>query len=129
MAYSDVEAALLDYFSTLAHCVTSTPPDLAERLADDGKVLRIQRIGGGSDNNNDFPRVSVQTYTATDPDNPRSTLALAEDVRDMLLDLPKWVNGAMLDDSTCESGPVEWPWPDPAISVTQSIYRITVRRQ
>lgn len=124
--FPDIESALMDFFSDLGYTVTSTPADLKERLP----VLRIARVGGSDDKSNDFPRVSIQTFAAANHLAPRAAQDLAETVRDRLnnnLPAMSKPGGVLLDSSSTESGPSSFPWPDPAIRVTQSIYRLTIR--
>ncbi len=121
--FPDIEAALLTYLGDLGYAVTSTPADLKTRLP----VLRIQRIGGPNDKTNDYPRVSVQAFTARSYQNPRAAQLLAEAVRDKMRALPAVVDGVRLDIAETESGPVSLPWPDVDVTVVQAIYRLTTR--
>jgi hypothetical protein len=129
---ADVEVALLAFFDDLAYTVTVTPGDLGQRITDSGGVLRIRRIGGGADRDNDTPTISVQAFAAESYDNPRAAHDLDAQVWDRFLDIlngdnPGWVGGVVIEDPSKTSGPVELPYPDPAITVVESIYRLTVR--
>lgn len=134
MAFPDAEVVLMEYLSDLGYTVTSTPPDLADRLP----ALRIQRVGGGSDEDADRPRVSIQAFVAASSTAPRAAQQLSGQVRDRLINNDgAWVSGPLLDEqgvpgvvidgASHDSGPIEYPWPDPAIRVAQSIYTLTIR--
>ena len=129
---ADVEAALLEFFDDLAYTVTSTPLDLEQRLRNGERVLRVRRIGGAGDRDNDFPRVSLQHYAVASSAAPRAHFDFAEDTEDRLLDLadtgPLFVAGACLDEAKKDSGPVELPYPNDSVRVTETIYRLTIRR-
>lgn len=136
--FADVEPALMVYLEDLGWTVTSTPADLKTRLATSG-VLRVKRIGGGSTRNTDDPRVSVQAFTLRDPAKPRSSHTLAGAVEARIaaisdnagvITIPAALGGGLvrLDSGEKESGPVEFPWPDPDVLVVECIYRISTRR-
>jgi len=125
--FPDIETALMDYLEDLGYTVTSTPADLVSRLP----VIRIQRVGGSDDGENDYPRVSVQTFAAGSSEKPTAARDLAETIRDRLNhELPAMSKpgGFLLDSSSTESGPSSYPWPDPSVRVAQAIYRLTTRR-
>lgn len=129
---ADVEAALLDFYADLAYTVTVTPGDLATRLAAGGKVLRIRRIGGGGDRDNDYPTVSFQSFAAESYEQARAAHDLDQAVWDRLVDIatglnPGWVDGVIIEDPSKTSGPVELPYPDPATTVVESIYSMRIR--
>lgn len=130
---ADIEVALLAFFDDLAYTVTVTPGDLAQRLAGGGKVLRIRRIGGGADRDSETPTVSVQSFAAESYDTaPRAAHDLDAQVWSRFLDVlngdnPGWVAGVVIEDPSKTSGPVELPYPDPAITVVESIFSLTVR--
>jgi hypothetical protein len=130
---ADVEAALLEFLGDLAWTTTVTPGDLPTKIADFGGVLRIRRIGGGSDRDSDQPVVSVQAFAADTIDNPRATHDLAWAVENRFVEVLNgaragYAAGVSFDDITKSSGPVELPYPYPAITVAESIYRLTIRR-
>jgi hypothetical protein len=132
--FPDVEVVLMEYLSDLGYTVTSTPSDLADRLP----VLRIQRVGGGSDEDTDRPRVTIQAFVAASSVAPRAAQQLSGQVRDRLVNnnggwvsgpllTEQGVSGVLLDEVSHDSGPIEYPWPDPAIRVAQSIFTLTIR--
>lgn len=125
---ADVEAALLTFLDDLGYTVTTTPMDLEQRLP----VIRVRRIGGGGDRDNDRPIVSVQTFAKPTSASPRAHLDLAEQVEDRFIDLalngPQMVDGVCLDEAAKDSGPVELPYPTAGIRTTETIYRLTTRR-
>lgn len=133
--FPDVEVALMVYLDDLGEGWTFTPADLNDRLHT-RPLLRIQRIGGGNTKQSDEPRVSIQAFTLRDPASPRSSHKLSATIEARLLSGPALVTipteygggTARLDTAETESGPVEFPWPDPAIRVVQCVYRLSVRR-
>lgn len=132
----DVEPGLLDFFGDLAYCVTSTPSDLAQRAANVG-VLRIRRIGGEGDRDVDRPRISVQAYAVADYQNPRASHDLSALVEARFVELATYGTAdsaptpqpvGFLIEAPAWIGPVELPYADPAISVTETTYQFTTRR-
>lgn len=133
MAFPDAELVMMQYLSQFGWTVTSTPADLSTRLAE-APVIRVQRVGGGATERTDSPRVSVQPFVLASSADPRTAQRVANDIRDFLLSTDgAWVSGdlleagALIDSVSNDSGPVEYPWPDPAIRVTQSIYTVHIR--
>lgn len=128
---ADVEVALLAFFDDLAYTVTVTPGDLQPRIAGGGKVLRIRRIGGGADRDEDVPVISIQSFAGESYQAPRAAHDLDRLVWERFLGIldhgPVAVGGVSLDEPAKTSGPVELPYPDPAVTVVESIYRLTVR--
>jgi len=139
--YSDVEAGLLIWLKDFGYCTTWTPPGLPQLLAEldqqgeQGTVLRIHRIGGPADT----PTISVQNFNLRDSGNPRAGVLRALDIEAHMsaigdnalpLDLPsEWGGGKVrLDSAEMTSGPVELPWPDPAVSLVECIYTVSTRR-
>jgi hypothetical protein len=124
--YPDAEKALIAYLGDLGLAVTSTPPDLQDKLP----VLRIQRIGGSSEDGvSDYPEVNIQAFTARDSADPRASHDLMATVRnrmDNILGLSV-AGGGLLDRATLTTGPIETPWPDAAIAVVQATFRLTTR--
>lgn len=136
---ADVEAALLALFSDMAW--TDTIADfrtLPDMIAAHGGVLRIRRIGGGADRDNDQPQVSVQAYASPTIDNPRATTDLQDAVWGRFLDILNgsrsgWCDlgngaGVLIEDPSKTSGPVTLPSPVPTITVVESLYRLTIRQ-
>ena len=129
----DVEVTLMHFYDDLAYTVTSTPQDVEDRVP----VLRIRRIGGAGDRDNDYPRVSVQAFATPTQAHPRAHFDLAAEVEHKMLQLaeygPQLVKGTgvVLEvpaGSFKDSGPVELPYPNPAVRVTETVYRLVVRR-
>jgi hypothetical protein len=143
-AFPDVEAGLLVALEDLGYTVTSTPIDMKDILAGTGAyttptdVIRIQRIGGahGENRATDEPRVTVDVFKLRNPDNPRAPIQKALAVEARLLSLsdvitiPTEFGGGRcrIDGVVTESGPVEFPWPDPDIQVVRLISRASTRR-
>jgi hypothetical protein len=126
---ADVEAALLDWLGDLAYTVTSTPADLEQQLP----VIRIRRVGGGGDRDNDRPTISIQTFGKPTSGDPRPAHALAAQVEDKFLTVETYGPQPLgpdlcLDEATKESGPVELTYPNPAVRVTETIFRLVTRR-
>jgi hypothetical protein len=133
----DVEPGLLEFFEDLAYTVTVTPGDLKARLADrdvdQGRVLRIRRIGGGADRDDDQPIISFQSMASETQAHPRAAHDLDNEVWERFLEVANgeragWVAGFTIEDPTKTSGPVELPYPDPTTTVVESIYRFTTRQ-
>lgn len=136
---ADVEAALLALFSDLAW--TDTIADfrtLPDMIAAHGGVLRIRRIGGGADRDNDQPQISVQAYASPTIDNPRATTDLQDAVWGRFLDILNgsrsgWCDlgngaGVLIEDPSKTSGPVTLSSPVPTITVVESLYSLTIRQ-
>jgi len=135
----DVEPALIVYLAGVGYGDTVTPEDLMDRIAAGGKVLRIRRIGGGATRKTDEPRVSIQVYMLRDADHPRAAHEVAFDIEDLVdalgssapvIEVPAEYGGGrvIFDSGSKDSGPVELPWPDPAVQVVETLYRISTRR-
>lgn len=134
----DVEPSLLDWFTGLkvagrtTYAASSTPSDLDDRLADGQLVLRVKRIGGGSDPDNDNPTISVQCFALASPDTPRAAWDLDSVVEEKFFEVttygPQKVGDILMESPDKTSGPVEMPWPNAAITVVESIYRFAARR-
>lgn len=133
---TDIEAGLLDFFSDLATCVTVTPGNLKDLLSHagalNGKVLRIRRIGGPGDRDNDYPTISVQSYAIENQAHPRAALDLDQSVWQRLIGVldgatSGWTGAYAVEDPSKTSGPIYLPYPDPDIAIVESIYRFTVR--
>jgi hypothetical protein len=104
--------------------VTQRSIDFADHLP----VLQVNRIGGGSDDSNDFPVVSVEIYAKADYETPRAAVDLALAVRDfMKATRGVLVGGCLIDAVSADSGPVEIPYPNPPIQVARTVYSLTVR--
>lgn len=136
----DVEPDLLDWLTALdgfedglVQAYTSTPAELDELLFEQGKlVLRVKRIGGPGDADNEFPVVSVQSYAPASADAPRTAWKLDTAVADKFFSVatggPELVGSTVIEDPGKDSGPVELPYPNAAITVVESLYRFTSRR-
>lgn len=132
------ERALMAFLDDLAY--TTTVADfryLAANIAEHGGVLRIRRIGGDTDRDNDRPVISVQAYASDSDATPHATNDLQDDVWSRLLEIDTavrsgWVDlgsglTVLLESPEKVSGPVELPSPEPTITVVESIYRFTTR--
>jgi hypothetical protein len=134
-AFGDVELMLVGdgtdpgYLEEFGSCFTSTPPNLKDLLAGGAFVLRVARVGGGesSSKSSDEPRVNVQVYALRSADAPRAAHNQAAAVRAAMFNLPALTKWGRLDSATTESGPTEFPWPDPEIQVVQQIFRLSTR--
>ena len=128
LGFPDAERVVMEYVDDLGYCVTSTPPDLQERLP----VIRVNRAGGNDDDVTDFPRMSIQTFCRADYESPRAALGLMNRIRERVDDssLPAWVPGerVTIEDSRTESGPVRAPWPDPQVQVVTAAFRLSISR-
>lgn len=117
--------ALLD---DLGYTVTTTPVDLEKRLP----VIRIRRVGGPGDRDNDYPRVSIQAHTRAGSATPRAHFDLAAAIEERLLQIadygPKVVGGVCIEDPRKDSGPVELTYPNPTVRVAETVWRLTTRR-
>lgn len=130
---ADAEAALTAFLEDLATTVTVTPGNLKKLLDDGGRVLRVRRIGGGADRDDDNPTISIQSFAAPTKNNPRAAHDLDQEVWDRFLEILNgertgWSAGVLFEDPSKTSGPVELPYPDPATRVVESIYRFTIRQ-
>jgi hypothetical protein len=117
----DIEAVLapwaeetFDVFSA-----AETPADLETRLP----VIRVERLGGSDDRFAEHPRVAVDVFAST-ADEART---IARSVRDALLFLRGPVNGAVIRDVRCDSGPVRLPWANENVHRRGATYTVSLR--
>jgi len=96
-----------------------TPPEMEKRLP----VIRVERLGGSDERFTLHPRVAVDVFAAT-ADEART---LAGRVRDALLFLRGPVNGAVVRDVRCDSGPSRQPWANEAIHRRGATYTVSLR--
>lgn len=117
----DVEAVLNPWAEELTgrFAGAETPDDLETRLP----VIRIERGGGVDDRFTMHPRVFVDVFAAT-ADEART---LANDLRNALLDLRGLVNGVVIRDVRCDSGPSRQPWANEAIHRRGATYTVSFR--
>lgn len=118
---ADIEAVLAPWaeetFGVFAGA--ETPADLETRLP----VIRIERLGGFDDRFAGHPRVAVDVFAAT-ADEART---LANSVRDALLFLRGPVNGAVIRDVRCDSGPTRQPWVNEGVHRRGASYTVSLR--
>ncbi len=130
---ADVESALLTFFDDMAFVTTVVDwRYLPENIANRGGVIRVGRIGGGADRDNDIPTLSFQCYASPSQANPRAAHDLEQQVWGRFLevlngDRPGWADGVVFEDPSKTSGPVRLPSTDPTITVVESIIRLTIR--
>jgi hypothetical protein len=127
--FGDVEMMLLEHLAPHGYIVTSTPPDLRERL-NTQNVVRVVRAGGGENATatEDQPRVVIHVHVLRDSTVPRKGNDAAEAVRTSLMNLPAITSHGRLDKATTESGPVSVPHPDSEVERLQMIFRLRTRR-
>ncbi|MET7939634.1 hypothetical protein [Streptomyces sp. NPDC005302] len=117
----DIEAVLAPWaeatFDVFAGA--ETPADLETRLP----VIRVERGGGVDDRFATHPRVYVDVFAAT-ADEART---LAASVRDALLFLRGPVNGAVIRDVRCDSGPSRQPWANERVHRRGATYTVSLR--
>ncbi|MFJ6636567.1 hypothetical protein ACIQMR_35165 [Streptomyces sp. NPDC091376] len=118
---ADIEAVLAPWVEATfdATGASATPDDLQDRLP----FIRVERVGGSDDRFKGRPRVAVDVFAAT-ADEART---LANDVRDALLFLRGPVNGAVISDVRCDSGPSRQPWANPEIHRRGATYTVSLR--
>ncbi|MDX2575894.1 hypothetical protein PV332_10420 [Streptomyces scabiei] len=117
----DVEAVLAPWAEATfgVFSAAETPADLEDRLP----VIRVERIGGADDRFSLHPRVAVDVFAAS-PDEART---LSNSVRDALLFLRGTVNGAVVRDVRCDSGPSRQPWANEAVHRRGATYTVSLR--
>lgn len=120
----DVEKALLAFLADLGATFTVTPLDLAARVP----AIRVGRVGGPRDQIQDYPTIDIQTYTAKDSGDPRSSLNLGNKVCDRMLDFPFMAGDLLVDEVECRTAPTFIGYPDNTLSVTRAVYTLTLRR-
>lgn len=118
---ADVESVLAPWAESEfgVFSAAETPADLEKRLP----VIRVERIGGTDDRFNSTPRVAVDVFAAT-ADEART---LAGRVRDALLFLRGPVNGAVIRDIRCDSGPTRQPWANELVHRRGASYTVSLR--
>ncbi|KUF18869.1 hypothetical protein AT728_07495 [Streptomyces silvensis] len=118
---ADVEVVLAPWAEATfgVWSAAETPPDLEKRLP----VIRVERIGGADERFSLHPRVAVDVFAAT-ADQART---LANSVRDALLLLRGPVNGAVIRDIRCDSGPSRQPWANEAVHRRGATYTVSLR--
>lgn len=117
----DVEAVLAPWAESTfgVFSAAETPADLETRLP----VIRIERGGGADDRFSKSPRVFVDVFAETE-DEART---LANRVRDALLFLRGPVNGAVIRDVRCDSGPSRQPWVNESVYRRGATYTVSLR--
>jgi hypothetical protein len=117
----DIESALNPWAETTfgAFSAAETPADLEELLP----VIRIERGGGADERFSEHPRVFVDVFAST-ADKART---LANNLRDALLALRGTVNGAVIRNVRCDSGPSRQPWANPAVHRRGATYTVSFR--
>ncbi len=115
----DIEAVLNPWAEATTGVLAGaeTPADLETALP----RIRIERIGGGAERFSDHPRVAVDVFAST-ADEART---LANNLRDALLFLRGPVNGAIIRDVRCDSGPSRQPWANEAIHRRGASYTVS----
>ncbi|MEU1254782.1 hypothetical protein ABZ445_16030 [Streptomyces chartreusis] len=96
-----------------------TPDDLEAHLP----FIRIERGGGSDQRFTEHPRVFVDVFAAT-ADEART---LSDSIRDALLFLRGTVNGAVIRDIRCDSGPSRQPWANEEIHRRGATYTVSFR--
>ena len=119
-AFPDIELAVMQTVTDLGTTGTATPPTLSASLP----FIRVNRIGGPDSRFIDTARVDVDCFAADRP----TSYALAESVRQRLLNIPHVVAAGRIDSVVTNSGPREIPWGDPALRRFTASYSITARR-
>lgn len=117
----DIEAVLAPWCESTfgVFSAAATPDDLERQLP----VIRVERIGGGSERFSDHPRVAVDVFAAT-ADEARS---LASSVRDSLVFLSGSVNGSVIRSVRCDSGPTRQPWANESVHRRGATYTVSLR--
>ncbi|MEU3986185.1 hypothetical protein AB0F77_40020 [Streptomyces sp. NPDC026672] len=117
----DIEAVLNPWaeatFGVMAGA--ETPSDLENHLP----FIRIERGGGIDERFTEHPRVFVDVFAAM-ADEART---LSNSLRDALLFLRGPVNGAVIRDVRCDSGPSRQPWANDAIYRRGASYTVSFR--
>jgi hypothetical protein len=118
---ADIEAVLAPWVEVTfgVFSASATPADLEERLP----VVRVERVGGSDGRFRGHPRVAIDVFAAT-ADEART---LANAIRDALLFLRGPVNGAVISDTRCDSGPSRQPWANPAVHRRGATYSVSLR--
>ncbi|WP_425837328.1 hypothetical protein [Streptomyces fractus] len=118
---ADVEAVLNPWAEAVlgVRAGAETPADLEKRLP----MVRVERIGGPDERFSLHPRVAVDVFAATADEARR----LANDLRDKLLALRGPVNGAVIRDVRCDSGPSRQPWANEAVHRRGASYTVSLR--
>lgn len=117
----DVEAVLNPWAESTfgVFSAAETPANLEQRLP----VIRIERGGGVDERFSNHPRVFVDVFAAT-ADEART---LANSVRDALLFLRGPMNGAVIRDVRCDSGPSRQPWANQEVHRRGATYTVSLR--
>lgn len=118
--FCDIETAVMQTVNGLGTADTATPPDLSAHLP----FIRVNRIGGPDTRFIDTARVDIDCFAADRP----TAYALAESVRQRMLNVPHVVAAGRIDSVVTDSGPREIPWGDPALRRFTASYTVTSRR-
>lgn len=128
---ADVELALMLLLDDFGYTTTTTPSNLDDVLP----VLRVRRVGGSADADNDRPRMSVQVFARTVADtSPRAHMMLASEVDNFLFkeipgaSVPLGDERVVFDAIARDSGPVELVYPNTSVRVAELLYSLTTRR-
>lgn len=127
--FGDVELMLRGYLTPRGLVVSTIPSDLKTKLATQ-KVIRANRSGGlaNAEGTTDGPRVSIIVFSLRSSAAPRAAFDVARQIEADLLNLPALTAAGRLDSMRVESGPTEFPWPDPEVQAVQIICRLSTRR-
>lgn len=118
---ADIEAVLAPWLeqTTGVFSAAETPADLENALP----MIRVERGGGGDGRFSLHPRVHVDVFAAT-ADEART---LSNSARDALVFLRGPVNGAVIREVRCDSGPSRQPWANEAIHRRGATYTVSLR--
>ncbi len=106
----------------LGRAGSQTPADLLANLP----FIRINRVGGASDEVSDRPVIDVDVFHETSLQGQ----AFADEIRHFLTmtDLPVIYGYGAVDRIVCLTGPRELPWADTRVRRFGATYRVTTRR-
>ncbi|MGI5404123.1 hypothetical protein ACQEVG_32675 [Streptomyces sp. CA-135486] len=118
---ADIEAVLAPWVEATFNVFSAseTPADLEQRLP----VVRVERLGGSDARFRGHPSVAIDVFAAT-ADEART---LANSIRDALLFLRGPVNGAVISDTRCDSGPSRQPWANETVYRRGATYTVSFR--
>jgi hypothetical protein len=97
-----------------------TPEDLQDHVP----FVRVRRVGGPSDNVNDYPFAIVDVYAAT----YSAAIDIAEEIRAHLVAGHIRNAHGQIDRTICTSAHTELEASDPALRLISTTYRATCRR-
>lgn len=118
-AYPDAEQVVMALLESLAPTVTETTDPIVTPL------IRVMRVGGNSDQLQDYPRMEIACYGAT----RNEAWQLQQQCEAVIVNSPGTeVAGTLIDNARTDNPPQQPPYANPDVRRVVAYYRFTWRR-